>query len=120
MKVVPGVKLDVSLWPFLFPRGDILSGTDLEKLRVLLSHWLEHNAAHADDYRAWVERVQAAGAEHVGEHLTGAIAKLAEVNRALAGALQHLGGELDPGVEHAHPREPHDHGLHHDLHGHTH
>ena len=31
--------------------------TDIEKLRVLLPHWREHNVSHADDYRARIERL---------------------------------------------------------------
>jgi hypothetical protein len=33
--------------------------TDLEKLRVLLPHWIEHNAEHAAEFRQWAERAGA-------------------------------------------------------------
>jgi len=29
---------------------------DLERLKVLLAHWLEHNKEHADSYREWAEK----------------------------------------------------------------
>jgi hypothetical protein len=29
--------------------------TDPEKLRVLLPHWIEHNAEHAAEFRQWAE-----------------------------------------------------------------
>jgi hypothetical protein len=29
---------------------------DLERLKVLLAHWLEHNKEHADLYREWAEK----------------------------------------------------------------
>ena len=83
-----------------------MSMTDIEKLRVLLPHWLEHNASHADDYRAWIERAQAAGAEHVAEHLAAAVEKLAGANRDLQGALEHL-GEPDAAASHDHPHVHH-------------
>jgi rubrerythrin len=79
-----------------------MSMTDIEKLRALLPHWLEHNMSHADDYRAWSERARAAGADHVAEHLAAAVEKLAEVHRDLQGALEHLGGP-DTAASHDHP-----------------
>lgn len=30
---------------------------DLEKLQVLLPHWIEHNAEHADELSSWAERI---------------------------------------------------------------
>ncbi len=91
---------------------------DIKKLRVLLPHWLEHSASHADDYRAWIERARAVGADHVAEHLAAAVEKLEGVNRDLQGALEHLGGPDRPGDhehEHVHHRHahPHEHGEHH-------
>ncbi|MGQ9904322.1 MAG: hypothetical protein ACUVRU_08390 [Anaerolineae bacterium] len=87
--------------------------TDIEKLRVLLLNWLEQNASHADDYRAWIERAQAAGAEHVAEHLATAVEKLAGVSRDLQGALEHLSG---PGAaaSHDHPHVHHQHAHPHE------
>lgn len=91
-----------------------MSMNDIEKLRVLLPHWLEHNASHADDYRAWIERARAAGADHVAEHLAAAVEKLEAVNRDLGGALEHLGGPTAL-ADHDHP-DVH----HHHEHGHEH
>ncbi len=88
---------------------------DIEKLRVLLPHWLEHNASHAEDYRAWIERARAAGADHVAEHLAAAVEKLAGVNRDLQGALEHLGGP-DTLADHERPHVHH----RHDEYGHHH
>jgi hypothetical protein len=30
--------------------------SELDKLRVLLPHWIEHNAEHAAEFRQWAER----------------------------------------------------------------
>lgn len=76
--------------------------SDIAKLRVLLPHWLEHNTAHADDFRAWAERAQAAGEPHVAEHLAAAIEKLAGVSRDLQDALEHLGGSAEHADVHPH------------------
>lgn len=90
--------------------------TDIEKLRVLLPHWLEHNASHADDYRAWIERARAAGADHVAEHLAAAVEKLAGVHRDLQDALEHLGGP-DTLAEHEHGNVHHRHVHPHERSG---
>ena len=57
--------------------------TDLEKLRTLLPHWIEHNAEHAGEFRTWAER----GRE--------AAQYLELANQALQKALGKLGGPLE-------------------------
>lgn len=49
---------------------------DLEKLQVLLPHWIEHNAEHANEFRAWAERVQLAGQAGVADKLFAAATSL--------------------------------------------
>lgn len=57
----------------------------MEKLRVLIPHWIEHNDEHADEFRRWAERAGAAGADliaaaeamkAVNDHLRAALRKL--------------------------------------------
>ena len=69
--------------------------TDLDKLRVLLPHWIEHNAEHTAEFRTWMERAQGLGHGHVAEQLGTAIEKMEAANHDLQGALDHLGGALD-------------------------
>ena len=64
--------------------------TDLEKLRVLLPHWIEHNAEHADEFRMWAERGKKAG-----EDILEAAQHLELANQALKKALDKLGGSLE-------------------------
>jgi len=66
--------------------------TDIEKLRLLLPHWIEHNAEHASEFRAWIERIRATQNADLVEHLEAAIQKMDSVNHDLQIALQHLGG----------------------------
>jgi hypothetical protein len=61
--------------------------TDLEKLRVLLPHWVEHNAEHAAEFRQWAER-----AGEAGEDIRAAAEALEQANRVLIAAQQKLGG----------------------------
>ncbi len=35
--------------------------TEIEKLKILLEHWAEHNHEHADTYMQWAEKVKASG-----------------------------------------------------------
>jgi hypothetical protein len=69
--------------------------SDLEKLRVLLPHWCEHNTEHAAEFRAWAEKAGLARAEilEAAEHLERA-------NEALTAALEKLGGPLPAGHHH--------------------
>lgn len=78
----------------------------LGKLRVLLPHWIEHNAEHASSFRAWAENARAAGAEHLAAHIEEAARKIEAANRNLQGAAEHIEGPTsDHGpLHHRHSR----------------
>ena len=38
---------------------------EIEKLRVLVPHWIEHNAEHAHEFRIWAERAKKAGQDRL-------------------------------------------------------
>ncbi|HID10856.1 MAG TPA: hypothetical protein EYP17_06095 [Candidatus Latescibacteria bacterium] len=59
---------------------------DREKIRVLLSHWIEHNAEHAREFLKWAEK-----ASEVAEELRRAAQYMEEAGRALEAALGKLG-----------------------------
>jgi len=70
---------------------------DTEKLRILIPHWIEHNAEHAAEFERWAAQ-ELAGCEHIGE-----AAHLMEVaNQALSVALEKLGGPSDGPHSHEH------------------
>jgi hypothetical protein len=76
--------------------------SEIDKLRVLLPHWIAHNGEHADEFREWAGRAGAAEADIL------AAAKLVEeANAHLEAALQELGGPLEH--EHHHPHTHHHH-----------
>ena len=59
---------------------------EIEKLRVLIPHWIEHNQEHADEFLRYLDAAgDAAG------NLQDATAQMALVNQALAAALEKLG-----------------------------
>ena len=45
--------------------------SDVEKLRILLPHWIEHNQEHAAEFRSWADRATDAAQEilDAAEHL---------------------------------------------------
>jgi hypothetical protein len=67
-------------------------GTDEDKLRVLLPHWIEHNAEHAAEFRKWAERARTAGQEEAAGEIDTAAKELGWVNEALRAALEALAG----------------------------
>ena len=69
---------------------------DLDKVRALLPHWIEHNAEHAAEFRDWAERVQAMGEEGVAEEIALAAKQLGWVNEALVAAQERLAEAAPP------------------------
>jgi hypothetical protein len=63
---------------------------ELEKLRVLLPHWIEHNGEHAEEFREWAERAGPAK-----EVLLDAAQLVEDANIRLQEALGQLGGPLE-------------------------
>jgi len=66
------------------------TATDLDKLRVLLPHWIEHNAGHAAGLQEWAERARAAGQEELAEKIALAAKESGGANEALSAALKKL------------------------------
>ena len=63
---------------------------EIEKLRVLLPHWIEHNGEHAGEFRKWAEREGTAR-----DALLAASDLVEEANARLEEALEQLGGPLE-------------------------
>lgn len=78
----------------------------LVKLRVLLPHWIEHNAEHAESFCIWAERARAAGDGHLAAHIEEAAAKIQAANRDLEGVVEHIGAVAS---DHVHLHHEHSH-----------
>ena len=76
------------------------NASDVEKLRALLPHWIEHNDEHAADFRKW-----AAKAGEAGAHILVAAEHLEAASRELAQAMAHLGGPSEHSHHHHHGHE---------------
>ncbi len=76
---------------------------DLDKLRVMLPHWIEHNSGHGGEFLQWAGTMEAAGKPDIAELLKRAAASLRDAEAALAAALGKAGGPLAaPGHDHSH------------------
>ena len=69
--------------------------TEKDKLRILLPHWIEHNAGHLAEFREWAEK-----AGEAKQHILDAATQMEGANRALKTALEQMGGALED--EHHH------------------
>ncbi len=68
---------------------------DIEKLRTLLPHWIEHNQAHAAEFGSWADKACLAGQDVAAQQIRRAADVMARANDALEAALAELGGPID-------------------------
>lgn len=66
------------------------AGNDIEKLKVLLPHWIDHNDHHIQDRERWLKTVENLGLSDVARELKASIEVAREENRRLAAANQRL------------------------------
>ena len=79
----------------------------VEKLQIMLPHWIEHNRGHSEEFAQWAEQLDQEH-EKLAAELGKAVAALDKAQHALEHALSLAGGPKEHGV----------HGDHH--HGHHH
>lgn len=83
--------------------------TTMEKLQILLPHWIEHNHNHEAEFKKWATLVRSEKQGALAELLDKAVASMAETDAVLKMALAEIGG---PGGGHHHHHDHHHH--HHD------
>ncbi|MCB2182522.1 MAG: hypothetical protein KQH63_10880 [Desulfobulbaceae bacterium] len=76
--------------------------SELEKLRVLIPHWIEHSHSHQHEFQKWVSVARSDGQEIAAEEIEKALQKLAEADTALKKALESLGGTVEGHHHHHH------------------
>ena len=79
--------------------------TTIEKLRILLPHWIEHNRNHAAEFSQWAASARTEGSESLAALLDKAAANMAATDELLKKAVAEVGG---PGAVHDHTHR-HDH-----------
>jgi hypothetical protein len=85
---------------------------NVEKLRVMLQHWIEHNKGHVEEFEKWRETMTEEGKSSVADHITEAVKLMATVNAQLGKALHEVGGPNKSEGEEGHQH----HGDHHHHH----
>jgi hypothetical protein len=70
-------------------KEEVKAVNEVEKLRVLIPHWIEHNNEHASEFQRWAETTSEAAPD-----LLVAAEAMKQVNQTLAIALEKLGGAL--------------------------
>lgn len=85
---------------------------NVEKLRVMLQHWIEHNKGHVEEFEKWQKTMTEEGKSSVADHITEAVKLMATVNAQLGKALHEVGGPNKSEGEAGH----HHHGDHHHHH----
>ncbi len=74
----------------------------MEKLRVLLPHWIEHNIGHGEECRKWANIAREDGQEKIAALIEDAIEAMSKVNDLLDAALQEAGGPAQESEHHHH------------------
>ena len=67
--------------------------SEMEKLRILLGHWIEHNKEHGEEFREWGEKARALGKAVVQQDMLDAAQYMDKASDSLVKALE----ELDKG-----------------------
>ena len=86
---------------------------NVEKLRVLLQHWIDHNKGHVDEFENWRKLMTDENQDKLAGHITEAIKLMATVNAELGKALHEVGGPKAGEEEHHHHHHHHDHDHNH-------
>ncbi len=83
---------------------------DLEKLRIILPHWIEHNQGHGAEFSQWSKKLEGDYPE-ISHLLTHAVQALQDAQSALEKAMDMAGGgKIKDGHHHSHH---HGKGHHH-------
>ena len=62
----------------------------IARLKILLSHWVEHNQEHGQEFREWAGRAAALGESEAGGDITSAAGEMERASRHLSRALERL------------------------------
>jgi len=76
--------------------------SDIEKLRILVAHWIDHNHSHEAEMTKWLTVAKDAGQGNTVACLEEAIAGMKQTDGALDRALETLGGPLEDHHHHHH------------------
>ena len=67
-----------------------MENSEMEKLKILLDHWIEHNKEHGEEFREWAEKARALGEAAVHEDMLDAARYMDKASESLRKALEEL------------------------------
>ena len=76
--------------------------TELEKLRILLPHWIEHSHSHQEEFGKWADTAEKEGKTTAASEIKKALKSMADADAALKKALESLGGQMEGHHHHHH------------------
>ncbi|MDG4475331.1 hypothetical protein [Thiovibrio frasassiensis] len=82
--------------------------TTIEKLQVLLPHWVEHNENHEAEFKKWAAEVRGEGKESLAAILDQAVASMGATDAILKKALAEIGGPSQGHEQHHHHHHHYD------------
>lgn len=85
---------------------------DIQKSKVRLAHWIEHNVDHLKGYEEVAGLLEREGKQTAALMIRKGIESIKSANREFEQALQELSGPGEEAVHHSHGRG-HDHGHKH-------
>lgn len=63
----------------------------IEKAKIRLKHWMEHNSHHLEDYDEFAAQLEAAGEKESAGYIRQAVTLTAKTNELMKKALNSLG-----------------------------
>lgn len=85
---------------------------NVEKLRVMLQHWIEHNKGHMEEFEKWRGTLEDEGRTSLAAHIEKTVELMGSVNGQLEKALKEAGGAKHDDDHHHHDHEGHHHHHH--------
>ena len=82
---------------------------NVEKLRVMLQHWIEHNKGHMEEFEKWRATMTGEGKTSLAGHIAKALEMMAGMNEELHQALHEAGGHHHDDADHHHHHHHHHH-----------
>lgn len=63
---------------------------DIETLKILLAHWIEHNNSHEEGFREWADKAKNLGKAEVSQLISKAADSLKAASNYLLEAKKHM------------------------------
>jgi len=67
-----------------------MSMDEKDKLKTLLSYWVEHNEEHSGEFKEWAEKAREMGEAEVADEIMQAVGHMYKVSEILSKTLKRL------------------------------